>query len=60
MIALDDLKRNGFGYYDPTAYEAIKNIRKKEKEAKKRKKVQHDSKGSKRISSSVKKTGQAN
>lgn len=60
MIALDDLKRNGSGYYDPTAYEAIKNIRKKEKETKKRKKVQHDSKGSKRISSSVEKTGQAN
>ena len=23
---MDELKRNGSGYYDPTAYKAIKNI----------------------------------
>lgn len=23
---MDDLKRNGSGYYDPTAYKAIKNF----------------------------------
>lgn len=26
----DELKRNGSGYYDPTAYEALKNVRKEE------------------------------
>lgn len=26
----DDLKRNGSGYYDPTAYDALKNIKDEE------------------------------
>ena len=26
----NDLKRNGFGYPDPTAYQALKNIKKEE------------------------------
>ena len=55
-MLMDELKRNGFGYYDPTAYEALKNILKKE--AKQRKKVHHESKRSKRISSSGGKAGQ--
>lgn len=58
VMSMDDIKRNGFGYYDPTAYEALKKIQREE--AKQRKKVQHESKGSKRISSSAEKTGQAN
>lgn len=29
-IMCDELKRNGSGYYDPTAYEALKNVRKEE------------------------------
>lgn len=53
VMLMDDLKRNGFGYYDPTAYKALKNILKKE--AKQRKKVHHESK---RISSSGGKAGQ--
>ena len=28
---MNDLKRNASGYYDPTAYKAIKNIEKEEK-----------------------------
>ena len=28
---MDELKRNGSGYYDPTAYKAMKNITKEEK-----------------------------
>lgn len=27
-MPMDDLKRNGSGYYDPTAYEAIRNVEK--------------------------------
>lgn len=30
MIIMDELKRNGSGYYDPTAYKAMKNIEKGE------------------------------
>lgn len=29
---MDELKRNGSGYYDPTAYQALKKIEGKEKE----------------------------
>lgn len=28
---MDDLRKNGDGYYDPTPYEAIKNIDKSKK-----------------------------
>lgn len=31
MPKYDDLKRNASGYYDPTAYEAIKKLMKKTK-----------------------------
>ena len=32
MISMDELKRNGSGYYDPTAYQALKKIERREKE----------------------------
>lgn len=32
---MDDIRRNGSGYVDPTAHKAIKNVSEKEKEIKK-------------------------
>lgn len=32
---MDDIRKNGSGYYDPTAHKAIKNVSEKEKEIKK-------------------------
>ncbi len=34
---MDELRRNGSGYYDPTAYKALKNIEREEKEMEVRK-----------------------
>lgn len=31
MAKQDDIRKNGSGYFDPTAYEAIRNIRQSEK-----------------------------